>query len=59
MDALSISAIIAGVGGILIALYTHIKHSSCWGVEIDTYAPNEVVHSPQTPQITHKLETIV
>jgi len=26
MDALSISAIIAGVGGILIALYTHIKH---------------------------------
>ena len=61
MEALSISAIIAGVGGIVIALDTHIKHSSCWGIQIDTYAPNEVAQSPQpnTPQTNPKFETIV
>ena len=66
MDAVSITAIIAGVGGVVIALYTHIKHSKCWGLEVDTYSPNEVVQ-PQlvvnsqlnTPKSSHRVETNV
>lgn len=65
MDVLSITAIIAGVGGIVISLYTHIKHSKCCGFEIDTYSPTEVAQhqsvinsQPNTPDTT-KRETIV
>lgn len=63
MDAVSITAIIAGVGGIVIALYTHIKHSKCWGFEVENFNPNEVVQpvinsQPNTPN-TNKRETNV
>ena len=54
MDSLSIVAIIAGIGGVVVAIYTHIKHSKCLGVEIDTYNPSEFPNAPpNTPQITH------
>ena len=60
MDSISVVAIIAGVGAILIAIYTHIKHSKCFGVEIDNFPPSEIQHNttPQgTPQITRSLES--
>lgn len=32
MDSLSITAIIAGVSALIVAILTHIKHSKCFGV---------------------------
>ena len=64
MDTIGIVAIIAGVGGVIIALYTHIKHSKCLGLEIDTYNPSEIpnitITPHNTPQLPHStLETKV
>jgi hypothetical protein len=71
MDSLAIAAIITSIGGILIAAYTHVKHSSCCGFQLDTYTPSElqvqpniVISTPQntpyhTPELKHKIETQV
>jgi hypothetical protein len=62
MDAISIVAIIAGIGGVVVALISHISKSKCLNcVEIDTYNPSEFPNTPpNTPQITHtSLETKV
>ena len=54
MDSLGIIGIISGVGAILIAIYTHIKHSKCFGIEIDNFEP-PIIGTPQaTPQPIHK-----
>jgi len=36
------------IGGVLIALITHIKHSSCYGFKMNTRTPQ--ITPPQTPQ---------
>lgn len=36
MDSLSITAIIAGVGALIVSILTHIKHSKCFGVDLTT-----------------------
>jgi len=36
MDAIAITAIIAGCSALIVAILTHIKHSECWGVNITT-----------------------
>lgn len=69
MDSLAIAAITTSIGGILIAAYTHIKHSSCCGFQLDTYTPSElqpniVINTPpntpyHTPELKHKIETQV
>ena len=43
MDPLILTAVITGIGGVVIAILTHIKHSACLGkcFEIDTYSPSE------------------
>lgn len=36
MDSLSITAIIAGVGALIVSILTHIKHSKCFCVDLTT-----------------------
>jgi len=36
MDAIAITAIIAGCSALLVAVLTHVKHSECWGLNITT-----------------------
>jgi len=36
MDSLSITAIIAGVSALILSILTHIKRSSCYGLNIQT-----------------------
>ena len=67
IDSLVIAALTTGISGILIAIYTHIKHSSCCGFSIDTYSPNELAQQlqpqivittpPNTPELKHSQET--
>jgi len=69
MDAIAIAGIVSGVSGILIAIYTHVKHSSCFGITIDTYSPNELAQQPQsqivintppnTPELKHSNESSI
>jgi len=35
-----IVAIASGITGLGVAVLTHIKHSECWGVKVDTTAPD-------------------
>ena len=58
MDTVGIVAIIAGVGALLTAIYTHIKHSQCFGVVIDTYNPSEIPNITITPHNTPQLQHI-
>ena len=58
MDALSVAAIIAAVGGLAVAVFTHIKHSNCYGMTIDTYEPSPPAPTPAptpapSPKETH------
>ena len=36
IDTGSLIAILTASGALVISILTHIKHSSCWGVSIDT-----------------------
>ena len=36
MDVTVIVAIASGITGLVVAVLTHIKHSECWGVKVDT-----------------------
>jgi hypothetical protein len=57
MDAVSIVAIIAGVGGVVISIYTHIKHSKCCGLEVDNFDPQLIPQpSPIISQKTHETQ---
>jgi hypothetical protein len=51
MDAIAIAGIVSGVSGILIAIYTHVKHSECCGFKLDTYSPNELSQQQQPSNI--------
>jgi len=52
MDSLAIAGIVSGITGILIAIYTHVKHSECcFGFKLDTYSPSELQPQPQPTQI--------
>jgi hypothetical protein len=70
MDSLAIAGIVSGITGILIAVYTHVKHSSCFGITIDTYSPSEIAQQPQpqniiintphnTPELKHSNESSI
>ena len=64
MDTIGIVAVIASASALLTAIYTHIKHSQCFGLEIDTYNPSEIpnitITPHNTPQLPHStLETKV
>ena len=54
MEALLITAIITGLTGLSVAVFTHIKHSSCWGVDIETRTP---VVSPTTSPVVSPVGT--
>ena len=41
VDPISVSV---AIGAIIVAILTHIKHSSCFGVEVDTRTP--LLNSP-------------
>lgn len=61
MDALTITAIVASVSGLLVAICTHVKHSKCFGVDIETRDPVQplvqVQPSPHhSPVATRKLD---
>ena len=36
IDTISLVAILTASGALVVSILTHIKHSSCWGVSIDT-----------------------
>jgi hypothetical protein len=69
MDILAITALASSIGAILVAVYTHVKHSSCCGFTIDTYSPSElqpqiIVNTPyntphNTPELKHSNETSI
>jgi hypothetical protein len=61
MDPIGIVAIIAGVSGLVVAILTHIKHSTCCGFGIDTYDPNQtpIIQTPQPTPITIHRETMI
>jgi antitoxin (DNA-binding transcriptional repressor) of toxin-antitoxin stability system len=39
LDIGSLIAIITASGALVVSIITHIKHSECWGVSIDTTTP--------------------
>lgn len=49
IDPITLIAIITGIGGLIVSILTHIKHSSCFGVEIDTRTPQPSTPIPNTP----------
>ncbi len=55
MEALMITAIITGLTGLSVAVFTHIKHSSCFGVTVDTRTPP--THSPTTSPVVSPINT--
>jgi len=66
IDALSITAFSSGIVAILIATFTHLKHSECCGsFKLDTYNPNEnaqpqiIVSQPPTPHNTPQNTPII
>jgi hypothetical protein len=69
MDAIAIAGIVSGISGILIAIYTHVKHSECFGFKLDTYSPSEIAQQPQpqivintphnTPELKHSNESSI
>jgi hypothetical protein len=70
IDALAIAALATGISGILVAVYTHVKHSECCGFKLDTYSPSEIAYQPQivisqpatphnTPELKHSNQTSV
>jgi len=66
MDSLSVAGIISGGLAIILAIFTHLKHSECMGFKLDTYNPNElqpqqqpqqiIVNMPPTPHNTPELK---
>ena len=69
-SSLAIAGIVSGLSGILIAIYTHVKHSECCGFKLDTYSPNELAQQPQiiisqpatphnTPELKHSNESSI
>ena len=61
MDALSITAFSSGIVAILVAIFTHLRHSECCGLKLDTYTPNElqpqiVISQPTTPHNTPQIK---
>jgi hypothetical protein len=60
MDALVITAIATALSGLAVAVFTHIKHSRCCGVDLetrDTQPPQFIERQPsplQTPTLVHK-----
>ena len=39
IDIGSLIAILTASGALVVSIITHIKHSECWGVSIDTTTP--------------------
>ena len=71
IDSLSIAALATGSISVIIALLTHLKHSSCCGLSVDTYSPSEIANQPQivintpphtphnTPELKHSNESSI
>ena len=47
MDPIALAAIIAAAGAIIIGIFNHIKHSSCCGVDIENFEPQQPQPQPQ------------
>ena len=62
IDSLAIAGLSSGIVAVLIALLTHLKHSSCCGLSVDTYSPSELQPQPQIiisqPATPHNTPTI-
>ena len=50
MDSIAIAGLSSGIVAIIVAIFTHLKHSECMGFKLDTYNPNELTQSTQQPQ---------
>ena len=56
MDSISIIAIIAGCTALVVAILTHVRHSTCFGIEVDTYEqPQTTINTPETTHIESKV----
>ncbi len=36
IDTISLVAILTASGALVVSILTHVKHSSCWGITVDT-----------------------
>ncbi len=57
---LVIAGLSSSIVAVLIALFTHLKHSECCGFKLDTYTPNElqpqiIISQPTTPHNTPQI----
>jgi hypothetical protein len=71
IDSLIIATLATSISSILVAVYTHVKHSECCGgFKLDTYSPSELQPQPQiiisqpatphnTPELKHSNQTSV
>ena len=57
MDVTVIVAIASGITGLVVAVLTHIKHSECWGMKVDTTADTH--NLPAQEQLRDPNTTIV
>ena len=60
IDSLAIAGLSSSIVAILVAVFTHLKHSECCGFKLDTYSPNElqpqiVISQPTTPHNTPQI----
>jgi hypothetical protein len=55
-DPIVITAIIAGVGSLILSIISHVKYSECWGAKITMTAQNITPTTP-TPNATLVLPT--
>jgi len=62
IDSLVIASLATASISVIIALLTHLKHSSCCGLSVDTYSPSELQPQPQIiisqPATPHNTPTI-
>ena len=50
-SSLAIAGISTGIVSIILAIFTHLKHSTCFGITIDTYSPSEIAQQTQPQNI--------
>lgn len=46
---LDIISLVIAIGGLAVAILSHIRHSECFGIKIDTKTPKNT--PPETPNI--------
>lgn len=65
IDSLAIAGLASGIVAVIVAAITHLKFSKCFGFELTTYSPTEMIPQPNivittppsTPELKHSNET--